>query len=840
MRYIIYIGMLGLLKNDQIVPRPHMTHAEKKRCEDNPGIDYIIERIGRTVYKRGEIVPEERPKGPGSRVFCLLSGTGTGKSALVAPRIYQEFKEETKRGIVLTQPIRATTMDIPFQIVKYNKDLIMGDNIGYQTGTMNKRPRSGILICTIGILTQFLKNQDDDEFMRKYAFILIDEVHQRSIDLDVTIFMLKKLLDRQWENPLCPTILLMSGTFDPQPFMKYFGCPTSHLIEVRPIPSYPIKDHFTHWSLTNYAAYIEDLVADIHQRNMAECLEASNAMHILVFMHSTMAITQMVERVHKLNATYFGRGAKHAAQFATEITERMKLHEKQGGSKKNRADDRAALLPIPLLSELIGAEGKEYEQLYAPVSELTVPIYAINADGKLDMSNIIAEVPVARKVLIGTNAIETGLTINGLKYCIDTGFVKDVSWQPNFMTEVMLDKPVPQSSMMQRRGRVGRIAPGEFYACYTQETVKSMDELQAPDIQRNNAAALMLSIICSETGARIDRCVAADRDARSFQMNQIDQYWYSVAIDQPFKFSMVNMFQLPPSDALIGALDQLLCMGFITSEYLPTAMGVYANKFRKVSLPLVRMIFAAYAIGANVLDIITMAAFMGNSEQLRIDRRTYKPIDVFDVGSEADENEIAENFTSCECIEYLLIYLKYCEVLDRIAKQLDKRASKLKQILPMNYIYEFAENIGVRFQGLMNIIEARDELINDMLHMGLDPYYNGLELPRGSYNLLSIIKKDAQLGRAEIVKIKQCILEGYRYSVCVYDQQRQTYICQNTQVPVKIKSTLVSKNAPSVIVATQMQITSQPGSAQLEYQFVGKDISVMDNFINVDVNFLRY
>lgn len=892
--------MLGLLKKDQIVTQRSMTTADRKNAEEQTGIQYIISQISRTVYRRGMQSLAEKPKGPGSRVFCLVSPMGTGKSALIAPSIYDTFKNESRRGILLSQPVRATTMDIPFQIAKFNKHIVMGDNIGYQTGTVAKKPRSGILVCTVGILAQFLKTMDPEHFMRKYAFILIDEVHLRSIELDICLYLLERLLSAHFDNPLCPTVLLMSGTFDPAPLMRYFKCPATHLIEVKPAPSFPITDHFTAWDLSNYAQYVEDLVAKIHVSSLEECQGPEQPKHILCFAHSTAVITSLIDRIDHLNAVYFGQGATAAMKFSEAITGKMKSYAERsegwhgGGRRGNRRKanksprhtQRSALLAVPLLSALISAEGKEYSWLYADSTQLTVPIYALDEHGGLDRGRVVHEAPVARKVLIGTNAIETGLTIHNLKYCVDTGFSKDVSWQPNYMVDLIIDRPIPKSSMMQRRGRVGRTSPGQFFGCYTEETVKGMHPQQQPDIVRNNAAALLLSILVSETGSRVAHCDGEGALPYSFQMNQLDQYWYAVQFDTAFCFSKLRMFQLPPSDAVISGLDQLYTMGFITHEYLPTAMGIYANQVRKLSLPLIRMIFASYHTGASTLDMITLACFMSCTELLKINKKMYKGQNVLRA-SEEESKEFANEVVQDECIEYLFLWYEIMDILERIVRAVDKRAARMKvgmgermragdssersereptvavknrnkvgmgermpakigraqtSMLPLNYLTDFAEEQGIKFPGLLAVIEMRDELIAEFLSLGLNPYYNGLSLQRGTYSLVDILRKNRAEGLQEIAKIKQCIYEGHRFNLCTFDAQKNSYICVANNVPIKLNSPVIDRHAPEdrprAIIPTQILITSKVAD-EYDYQFVGRDICVLDDYVAVDTQFIR-
>jgi HrpA-like RNA helicase len=106
----------------------------------------------------------------------------------------------------------------------YSKIFRLGETIGWSTKHNKLRPKSyGLLSATIGTLAQQLRTMTDDELLRKYRFILIDETHERDLQTDMTIYMLKNLLLRNENNINCPFVVLMSATFEPQSFIDYFN-----------------------------------------------------------------------------------------------------------------------------------------------------------------------------------------------------------------------------------------------------------------------------------------------------------------------------------------------------------------------------------------------------------------------------------------------------------------------------------------------------------------------------------------------------------------------------------------------------------------------------------------
>ena len=213
-----------LLKPGSIMPQKWMTKEQKDRLSKQISIDWIIDYLVDRAWTK-KTPPKIKIRGPGSRVGIFRSATGTGKSTIFPPAIYYMFYEERglKKNIICTQPTVATTTDIPYQIALYNSSLKMGNTLGYQTGSLVRKPVKGVLFATVGILLQHLKLLSDEMFMKKYSYIILDEIHLRSIETDTTLFYLRRFLERNYENPECPFVILTSGTFDPKPFMDYFS-----------------------------------------------------------------------------------------------------------------------------------------------------------------------------------------------------------------------------------------------------------------------------------------------------------------------------------------------------------------------------------------------------------------------------------------------------------------------------------------------------------------------------------------------------------------------------------------------------------------------------------------
>jgi HrpA-like RNA helicase len=823
--------MPTLLDVNKIVIQSWHKPSDKQFIRREKSIDWIIGWIKDRTQLSKDVGPKIPPKEPGDRVLVLKSGTGSGKSTVLPMALYNEFYDSTYKTIIVTEPTRATTAEIPYDIIKHNSKMKLGENIGYQTGIITRKATKGILFATIGILLQFLKTFTDEQFIHKYAFILIDEVHTRSIDVDLTLFYIKRLLERNWKSNHCPMVILMSGTLDPVVYLNYFSCNKRQFIDVIG-STFPTTNHFAKFEISNYIAYIVDLVEKIHVENIDE-IDTSKYIDILVFVQGRHQIKEICDRIDWLNANVFDSLDK-AQKHTTE--QQKKYPSKLGGGSN------CYLAPIGIMSDNITRGSKEYMDLISDIKSVMVDIYKY-VDGKKD--KVIKIVPATRRVFIGTNSIETGITISTLKYCIDSGYVKDIQFNPNYGCRVLIDKNVTRASAWQRRGRTGRESSGEFYMCYTEETFKLFQELPFPDIIKEDISSLLLNIIIQETETTIIDVDFEKRDKSCFQMNLFNQQWYKLSSAFEFDASTMDFIQYPSSDSLNYSIEKLHILGFIDCNYIPTIFGIYAAKFRRLSFENIRMILASYHTGANTLDLITIACFIELSSDLAINKRKYKPRNVLNV-SEEEAYWYYKIVFADEFIEYLFIYNDFMEAVDTISKLVEKNTSAKgikSNKLPINYLPEWCESIGISYDGILRICELRDDVISDMLIIGLNPYYNELDLPRGTYNLAKILSHNINEGMEEIVKIKKSIYEGYRFNVCIYNTISKSYVNQTYHYTVTLDSKLIKyisgefiqQNQPQKIIVAN--VLFRPSVDNSTYEFSGNDVSVLDGFVDVDMEF---
>jgi len=213
-------------------------------------------------------------------------------------------------------------------------------------------------------------------------------------------------------------------------------------------------------------------------------------------------------------------------------------------------------------------------KLGSRVRELVIcPIYA-NLPSELQ-SKIFEPTPDgARKVVLATNIAETSLTIDGIVYVIDPGFVKENVYNPATGMSKLVAVPCSRAAADQRKGRAGRVGPGTCFRLYTKWAFQNeMDENTTPEIQRTNLNSVVLLL-------------------------------KSLGINDLLEFEFMDP---PPTETLIGALNQLFALQALNHQGELTKLGRQMAEFPTDPM-LAKAILAADKLGCveEVLSIVSM------------------------------------------------------------------------------------------------------------------------------------------------------------------------------------------------------------------------------------------
>ncbi|RYP50555.1 hypothetical protein DL768_003951 [Monosporascus sp. mg162] len=261
--------------------------------------------------------------------------------------------------------------------------------------------------------------------------------------------------------------------------------------------------------------------------------------------------------------------APEANYLAAAITTVFQIHTTQGAGD--------ILVFLTGQDEIEAAEQELTEtarKLGNRVKELIIcPIYA-NLPSDLQSKIFEPTPPNARKVVLATNIAETSLTIDGIVYVIDPGYVKENVFNPATGMSNLVVVPCSRASANQRSGRAGRVGPGKCFRLYTKYAYfNEMDESTTPEIQRTNLNSIVLLL-------------------------------KSLGINQLLEFEFMDP---PPTESLIGALNQLFALQALNHKGELTKVGRQMAEFPTDPM-LAKAVLAAdkFKCVDEVLSIVSM------------------------------------------------------------------------------------------------------------------------------------------------------------------------------------------------------------------------------------------
>ncbi|KAI9900792.1 hypothetical protein N3K66_005054 [Trichothecium roseum] len=268
--------------------------------------------------------------------------------------------------------------------------------------------------------------------------------------------------------------------------------------------------------------------------------------------------------------------APEANYLAAAITTTFQIHTTQGKGDiliflTGQDEIEAAELELSETAKKLGSRIKELVicPIYANLpSELQSKIFEPTPDG-------------ARKVVLATNIAETSLTIDGIVYVIDPGYVKENIYNPATGMSNLVVVPCSRASANQRSGRAGRVGPGKCFRLYTKFAyMNEMDESTTPEIQRTNLNSVVLQL-------------------------------KSLGINELLDFEFMDP---PPTEALIGALNQLFALQALNHKGEMTKLGRQMAEFPTDPM-LAKAVLAADKEGC-VEEVLSIVSMLGEASAL--------------------------------------------------------------------------------------------------------------------------------------------------------------------------------------------------------------------------------
>lgn len=459
-----------------------------------------------------------------NQVVVISGETGCGKTTQL-PQFILESEIESGRGafcsIICTQPRRISAMAVS-ERVSTERGEPLGESVGYKVRLEGVKGRNThLLFCTSGILLRRLLS---DRNLNGITHVFVDEIHERGMNEDFLLIVLKDLLPRRKDLRL----ILMSATLNAELFSNYFGgAPKIHI----PGFTHPVRANFLEdiLEITGYKLTSFNQIDDYGQDKMWKTQR-----QLVPRKRKNQIATLVEDALNKSSFENYSSRARDSLSCWTpdcigfNLIEAVLCHI-------CRKERHGAVLVFMTGWEDISClrdQLKAHPLLGDPNRVLLLTCHGSMATSE---QKLIFERPPpnVRKIVLATNMAEASITINDVVFVVDCGKAKETTYDALNNTPCLLPSWISQASARQRRGRAGRVQPGECYHLYPRCVYDAFAEYQLPELLRTPLNSLCLQI-------------------KSLQVGSIGEF-LSAALQPPEPLAVQNAVDFLK---MIGALDE--------------------------------------------------------------------------------------------------------------------------------------------------------------------------------------------------------------------------------------------------------------------------------------------
>ena len=494
------------------------------------------------------------------RVVVISGATGCGKSTQVPQFILEEAIQSgagARCNIICTQPRRISAIGLATRVSAERGESI-GDVVGYSVRLDHRQSvRTRLLFCTTGILLRRLLS---DSSLCTTTHVVLDEVHERTIESDLLLLLLRRLLSSN-QNPKLK-VILMSATANSELFARYFEPALGRPSGIINIPGFthPVQDLFLENVLESTGFVVGRNSKWAKRKIRTEpCMESQD----IGYSRQTAQSLQNIDE-SLVNYDLIGSLVAHICSTAKEPTGAILIFA-PGGEEINRI--------CRLLQNVSLSDGQKLQVL---------PLHGALPPSQ--QAKVFKRPPSGyKKVVVSTNVAETSITIDDVTVVIDTGRVKEMGFDPQRGIARLQEGWVSHASAQQRRGRAGRVQPGTCWRLYSHTTWdKAMATDTAPEVERVPLQGLILDIK-GVLGAETDVAVLLNEMLTPPNKVAVNQAQQSLAIigalDSTFKLTPLGQhIAQMPCDPRIG---KMLLFGAILRCLDPVLTIAAAQTFGK-------------------------------------------------------------------------------------------------------------------------------------------------------------------------------------------------------------------------------------------------------------------
>lgn len=432
------------------------------------------------------------------QVVIVSGETGSGKTTQL-PKICMQLGRGVAGMIGHTQPRRLAARSVADRIADELGQTVgreRGQVVGYQVRfTDEVGPTTLVKLMTDGIL---LAEIQSDPMLRRYDTLIIDEAHERSLNIDFILGYLARLLPARPDLK----VIITSATIDSDRFARHFGTwegtpGSGRLIEPAPVievsgRTYPVEIRYRPLGPATPSSYTSE--ASAQQADETEIIETTDV--------TESGPMQLVLEDPDDELATLGYGMGEDIDVETAICHAVDELSAEGDGdilvflpgERDIRDTEAALL-----DHLKGRGRRAGDDKGARPGDIEIlPLYARLTAAE---QHRVFEPHRLRRVVLATNVAETSLTVPGIRYVIDPGLARISRYSNKTKVQRLPIEPVSQASANQRAGRCGRVAEGVAIRLFSQADYLSRPRFTEPEILRTSLASVILQMASLGLGA---------------------------------------------------------------------------------------------------------------------------------------------------------------------------------------------------------------------------------------------------------------------------------------------------------------------------------------------------
>ena len=430
------------------------------------------------------------------QVVIVSGETGSGKTTQL-PKICMQLGRGVAGMIGHTQPRRLAARSVADRIADELGQTVgreRGQVVGYQVRfTDEVGPTTLVKLMTDGIL---LAEIQSDPMLRRYDTLIIDEAHERSLNIDFILGYVARLLPARPDLK----VIITSATIDSDRFARHFGTwegtpGSGRLIEPAPVievsgRTYPVEIRYRPLGPTTPSSYTSEASAQHAEEPEDSADEQSSGPMQLVLEDPDDELATL------------GYGMGEDIDVETAICHAVDELSAEGDGdilvflpgERDIRDTEAALL-----DHLKGRGRRAGDDKGAHPGDIEIlPLYARLTAAE---QHRVFEPHRLRRVVLATNVAETSLTVPGIRYVIDPGLARISRYSNKTKVQRLPIEPVSQASANQRAGRCGRVAEGVAIRLFSQADYLSRPRFTEPEILRTSLASVILQMASLGLGA---------------------------------------------------------------------------------------------------------------------------------------------------------------------------------------------------------------------------------------------------------------------------------------------------------------------------------------------------